>query len=107
MININNLPKFLINKILIYLENPESKIIKESEIYKCGFPMYSCLTYDRRYLPPEIWKCNYNTLHYNYYCSVFKKMTFNKLELYNDYERLWEIVENEYPSSDSSASDSI
>jgi len=107
MININNLPKFLVSKILLYLDNPESKIIKEFDAYKFEFPMYSYLRYDRTYLPPEIWKYNYNTLHNNYYCSSFKKVTFIKLEVYNDYERLWKIAEDNYPSSDSSVSDSI
>jgi len=107
MINIDNLPKFLISKILLYLENPESKIIKNFEGYKSGFPMYSYLRYDRRYLPVEIWKYNYDMLHYKYYCSLFKKVTLIKLEVYNDYEKLWEFVEDIYPSSDSSVSDSI
>ena len=46
-------------------------------------------------------------LHYKYYCSLFKKVTLIKLEVYNDYEKLWEFVEDIYPSSDSSVSDSI
>lgn len=106
MININVLPKYLISKILQYLENPESILIKKFEGYISQYPMYSFLKYNRKHLPPEIWKYNYNILHYESYLSLFGKITSTNLQVYNDYEKFWEIVENIYPTSDSDA-DSI
>lgn len=106
MININVIPKHLISKILQYLENPESILIKKFEGYNSSYPMYFFLKYNREYLPPEIWKYNYNILHYESYLSLFGKITIYNLEIYNDYEKFWEIVENIYPSSDDGA-DSI
>lgn len=107
MININVIPKYLISKILQYLENPESTLIKKFYGYNSSYPMYCFLKYNRKYLPPEIWKYNYNILGGKYLrLYLFGLITTYNLEVYNDYEKYWEIAENIYPSSDDGA-DSI
>ena len=90
MINIYYLPKTLISKIFLYLENPEAKLIKKFRGYNDDkYSMFSYLKYNRDHLPFNVWLNRYNLTS----CYDIKSVSRYNLETYNDYEDLWEIID--------------
>jgi hypothetical protein len=99
MINIYQLPDLLINKILLYLENPEAKLIKNFRGYNnVKYAMFSFLKYNRNHLPYGFWLSKYDVILGYPYNKIY--ISKYNMQTYNDYEDLWETIDELSTDSD-------
>ena len=109
MMNISDFPKYIQNKIFMFLENYEARLIKDfKSVINPKYPLFSYLKYNREYLPYETWLQRFDlySLHSTYNPYTTKSISKPNLETYNNFEEFWEVIDD-MSSDDDFDKDSI